>query len=103
MQKTWDEKEKHRHVLGTCQSLTHLSQLSQFCSNEGYGNRIRLGTWKSMPTVIYDGGGINMTRTLGALGSVFGPRTFDWVWGFISGLPELRKIVKAEEEKDKSV
>ena len=58
---------------------------------------------KNPPTVIYDGGAIYMTRTLGFLGSVFGPRTFDWVLGFMSGLPELRKLVKAEEEKDKSV
>lgn len=58
---------------------------------------------KNPPTVIYDGGGINMTRTLSFFGAVFGPRTFDWVWGFVSGLPELRKMVKAEEEKDKSV
>ena len=60
---------------------------------------------KNPPTVVYDGGGIGLTRTLGALGSIFGPRTFDWAWGFMDGLPELRKIVAAQEqdEKDKSV
>ena len=57
---------------------------------------------RNPPTVIYDGGGIFMTRMLAFLGAVFGVRTFDWAWAFVSGLPELRKILR-EAEKDKSV
>jgi hypothetical protein len=52
---------------------------------------------KNPPTVIYDGGGVWMTRTLGWLGGIFGPRTFDWAWGFVSGLSKLRKMIESEE------
>ena len=57
---------------------------------------------KNPPTVIMDGGALFMTRTLAYLGSWFGIRTFDWAWGFVSGLPELRKILR-EEGKNKAV
>ena len=46
-----------------------------------------------------DGGGIGMTRTLAWIGGLFGPRTFDWIWGFVSGLPEVRKSIEKDEGK----
>jgi len=59
---------------------------------------------KNPPTMIYDGATINSLRILSFLGGIFGPRMFDWLWSFMDGLPDLRKIVKAEDQaKLKSV
>jgi hypothetical protein len=57
---------------------------------------------RNPPTIIYDGGGIFMTRLMAFLAAVFGVGIFDWVWGFISGLPQLKKILR-EQDKDKTV
>ena len=59
---------------------------------------------KNPPAVLYDGGGVVMVRILAALSSIFGPRFFDWFTGSGSGLTDLWKIVKADEEgKDKNI
>ena len=57
---------------------------------------------KNPRTIVMDGEGLFMTRILAYLATWFGVRTFDWAWGFVDGLPELTKILRAEE-KDKGV
>ena len=57
---------------------------------------------KNPPLIIMDGGGLFMTRTLAYVASWFGVRTFDWAWSFVDGLPELTKLLRAQE-KSKNV
>jgi hypothetical protein len=58
---------------------------------------------RNPPAVIYDGNGLVMLRTMAFFGAIFGPRMFDWVFSFVSGLPDLRKWVQAEEKKNKAI
>lgn len=57
---------------------------------------------KNPPTVVYEGEMIGVTRFMFFLSYLIGPRWIDWTTGFMSGLPDLKKMVlgeRAEERK----